>query len=173
MRRRHSVQVTKSKTTIELYLQLITVQAHISGLRSATDKQEARAGAAWAWEARPAHLLYRLPSACASWHQPASHGLERPLRLAADAAMFFRQALLPLPAAAKAAKRITWMQSPLQLSSQPARPQPAGSSDVEPTALFRRTRPARWQELATWRSSQPERPLEAAAAATVEGRTAP
>ena len=93
------MQVTKSKTTIELYLQLITVQAHISGLRSAMDKQEARAGAAWAWEARPAHLLYRLPSACASWHQPASHthGLERPLRLAADAAMFFRQALLPLP----------------------------------------------------------------------------
>ena len=167
MRRRHSVQVTKSKTTIELYLQLITVQAHISGLRSATDKQEARAGAAWAWEARPAHLLYRLPSACASWHQPASHGLERPLRLAADAAMFFRQALLPLPAAAKAAKRITWMQSPLQLSSQPARPQPASSSDVEPRALARLTRPARWQELAARRRSQRERHLEAAAAATV------
>ena len=97
----------------------------------------------------------------------------RPLQLAADAAMFAWQALLPLPAAAKAAKRITWMKSPLQLSSQPAGPQPAGSSDVEPAALVRRTRPARWQELAACRSSQSERHMEAAAAAMVEGRTAP
>ncbi len=87
-RQRRSAEATKSKSPVELFLQWITVQAHISGLRSAMDKQEARAGAAWAWEARPAHLLYRLPSAYASWHQPASHGPERPLRLAADAAMF-------------------------------------------------------------------------------------
>ena len=94
-------------------------------------------------------------------------------RLAADAAMFFRQALLPLPAAAKAAKRITWMQSPLQLSSQPARPRPAGSGELEPAALSRLKRPARGQGPAARRSSQRERHLEAAAAATVEGWTAP
>ena len=173
MRRRHSVQVTKSKTTIELYLQLITVQAHISGLRSATDKQEARAGAAWAWEARPAHLLYRLPSACASWHQPASHGLERPLRLAADASMFTCYALLPSPAAAKAAMKVTLMQSPPPLSRRPARPQPAASSNLEPAALARLMRRAGRQDPAARRSSQPQRHLEAAAAATVEGWTAP
>ena len=63
--------------------------------------------------------------------------------------------------------KVRLMQSPPPLSSQPARPQPASSSDVEPRALARLTRPARWQELAARRRSQRERHLEAAAAATV------
>ena len=55
-----------SESPVELYLQWITVQAQIGGLGGATDKQEAREGVAWAWGARPAHLLYMLPSAYAS-----------------------------------------------------------------------------------------------------------
>ena len=81
--------------------------------------------------------------------------------------MFTCYALLPSPAAAKAAMKVTLMQSPLPLSSQPARPQPAASSDVEPRALARLSRPARWQEMAARRRSQRETHLEAAAAATV------
>ena len=87
--------------------------------------------------------------------------------------MFDWQALLPLPAAAKAAMKITWMQSPPPLSSQPARPQPAAISELDPAALARLTRRARRQEPAACRSPQREGHLEAAAAATVEGWTAP
>ena len=134
LRQEMEAEATKLKSPVELYLQWITLGAQIGGLRSTTDKQEARAGAAWAWEARPAHLLYRLPSAYASWHRPAPHGLERPLRLASDASMFTCYALLPSPAAAKAAMKVTLMQSPPPLSRRPARPQPAASSNVEPAA---------------------------------------
>ena len=75
-----------------------------------------------------------------------------------------------LPAAAKAAKKVTLMQSPPPLSRQPARPQPAASSDVEPAALTSLMRPARWQEQAARRSSQRERHLEAASAAAAAVR---
>ena len=87
-RRRRSAEATKLTPPIELYLQWITLGAQIGGLRSATDKQEARAGVAWAWGARPAYLLYMLPSALQAGTSQLRHGPGRPLRLASDAAMF-------------------------------------------------------------------------------------
>ena len=87
-RRQRSAEATQLKPPVELYLLWITLGAQIGGLRGATDKQEARAGAAWAWGARPAYLLYMLPSALQAGTSQLHHGPGRPLRLASDAAMF-------------------------------------------------------------------------------------